>query len=106
MVIEIIGKALGPIVIKPAVGLAQQRYASYQAKQELSKIGAAVVDAAIVQVPALSEDLQSNSFVEGILAPLLVEIVENPSTLGCPETLAKSYIRMFVDRFASRSTPD
>ena len=106
MLSEIILGALGDAAIQYAGSKGFAWLKSRDSKEELAAIAAASLEAVIPGVPALAEDLRSESFAKGVVVPMLEALVADPSQLPDPERLADQYIRMFVERFAGGSSAD
>lgn len=106
MLTEIILGALGDAAIQYAGSKGFAWLKSRDSKEELAAIAAASLEAVIPGVPALAEDLRSESFAKGVVVPTLEALVADPSQLPDPERLADQYIRMFVERFAGGSSAD
>lgn len=76
------------------------------AQKELATACAVAIEAAAAEVPALAEDLRSESFGEGVVIPLVHALLESPSELINAETFAARYIEMFVERFSDTEGTD
>ncbi|WP_156454513.1 hypothetical protein [Erythrobacter sp. CCH5-A1] len=106
MLTEIILGALGDAAIQYAGSKGFAWLKSRESKEELAAIAAASLEAVIPGVPALAEDLRTESFAKGVVVPMLEALVADPSQLPDTERLADQYIRMFVERFAGDSGAD
>lgn len=76
------------------------------ARKALAAACAAAIEAAITNVPALAEDLRSESFGDGVVLPLVHGLLERPSALVDAETFAARYVEMFVERFSAGEDVD
>ena len=76
------------------------------AARELAAIGEKAVMVASNVAPDLGPDLQSKSFLEGVVGPMLKTIVENPATLLGSDDAAAKFIDMFVVRFNRDESAD
>lgn len=98
------------VLSEAALGYAAQKgfklFQSNEAKNEIAEIGAASIEAGIKVVPALAEDLRSNSFVRSVFVPTLEAILTDPSNLPDPDGLANRFVQMFVERYAKDEAVD
>lgn len=76
------------------------------AQKELATASAVAIEAAAAEVPALGEDLRSESFCEGVVLPLVHALLESPSKLIDAETFAERYIEMFVEQLSGDEGTD
>lgn len=74
----------------------KQRLRDKAARTELADITARAMEAAVSIAPSLAEDFRSDSFLNGVVAPIAIERLADPSAvIGAPE-LADQYQAKFV----------
>lgn len=64
------------------------------------------LEAAALVAPTLREDLSSKSFVEGVIVPTVLELLQNPTKLPDSAGLATEFVSMFVKRFVGEGDTD
>lgn len=98
--------ALGKAALGKATSKGFELLKERKAKQEIAEIGASAIEAGVCAAPALADDLRTESFVNGVFVPVLETIINDPSKLPDPEGLARQFVEMFVERFATASSVD
>jgi len=69
-------------------------------KRELAGICSTALEAAARKAPGLREDLSSQTFVESVVVPTVLNLLANPLNLPDSAGLAADFVSMFVERFA------
>lgn len=93
--------AFGEMALAKGTKSLVSRLKDRTARRALAEICAEAIEAAAVEAPLLAEDFRSESFLGGVVAPLVQSMLEDPSVLVGPDDFAGRYIDMFVARFAS-----
>lgn len=76
------------------------------AKAELVTITATAMEAAVALAPALGEDLRSATFLQDVVAPIVIERLGDPSDVVDREALAEAYFDRFVQPWARNDDAD
>jgi hypothetical protein len=66
------------------------------ANRELSDLTAAAMTVAVGAAPELAEDLQSASFLQDVVAPIVIDRLRSPALVIAPDQLSRQYIDRFV----------
>lgn len=106
MLQEIIIGALGNAALNYAGSRSIGWLKSAAAKKEMASIAADSLNVAAQQVPDLAEDFRSASFADGVIAPTIRLLVDDPSQLPDPERLAVQFIDKFVQQFGEKEGVD
>jgi len=75
----------------------KQRLKDKAAQSELADLTARAIEAAVAIAPSLAEDFRSDSFLNGVVAPVAIERVADPSAVISASELADQYMARFVE---------
>lgn len=79
----------------------RERLRDKAANAELVTITATAMEAAVGVAPDLGEDFRSASFLNDVVAPIVIERLGDPSDVLDPEALAEAYLTGFVQPWAN-----
>lgn len=96
----------GERMLDASLASIRERLRDNAAKAELVTITATAMEAAVVVAPTLGEDLRSASFLQDVVAPIVIESLGDPSDVVDRETLAEAYLDRFVRPWAKDGDAD
>lgn len=76
------------------------------AKDELTQIAIAGIEAGIAVTPSIGEDLRSETFIHGVVGPIVIDRLGDPSIATPSAQLAQQYIERFVAPWAKDGSRD
>lgn len=79
-----------------AVTAAKSLWKKAAADRELKAIRTRACERAIAAAPAFAEDLRSKSFSDGVLGPIVKDMLQNPGRPWAARVLARAYLERFV----------
>ena len=106
MLIEILLSAITDAAVQSTANIVKSRLSDKAARKELAEVCASSIERAAEVVPSLADDLRSATFIEGVIGPTVLTIIEDPSQLPNPKALSERFMAIFVARYAERSDFD
>jgi len=76
------------------------------AKDELTQITIAGIEAGIAITPSIGDDLRSETFIHGVVGPIVIDRLGDPSIATPSAQLAQQYIERFVAPWAKDGSRD
>lgn len=96
----------GERMLDASLSTIRERLKDKAASAELVAITASAMEAAVRVAPGVGEDLRSASFLNDVVAPIVIERLADPSDPVDPQSLVEAYLTRFVQRWAKGEDAD